>query len=52
VVGGILALTLWVWLVGVILYYAQCLSVVMARRSHGWHSALRPGSSPPLPGPG
>ncbi len=31
-VGGVLLLTLWVWLVGVILYYAQCLSVVCAPR--------------------
>jgi len=28
VVGGILLLTLWVWFVGVIIYYAQCFSVV------------------------
>lgn len=28
VVGGILLLTLWVWLVGVVIYYAQCFSVV------------------------
>jgi membrane protein len=40
VVGGVLALTLWVWLVGVILYYGQCLSVVLARRSQGGHSTL------------
>jgi membrane protein len=52
VVGGILALTLWVWLVGVILYYGQCLSVVMARRTRGWHSALHAGPPRPLPGPG
>jgi membrane protein len=52
VVGGILALTLWVWLVGVIIYYAQCLSVVMARRSYGWHSAPREAPPRPLPGPG
>ena len=32
VVGGILLLTLWVWLVGVILYYCQCFALVMARR--------------------
>ena len=31
VVGGVLLLTLWVWLVGVILYYGQCLAVVLAR---------------------
>jgi len=31
-VGGILVLSLWVWLVGVILYYGQCLCVVLDRR--------------------
>lgn len=30
VIGGVLVLTLWVWLVGVILYYGQCLSVELA----------------------
>ena len=30
VVGGILLLTLWVWLVGVIVYYCQCFSLVCA----------------------
>ena len=38
VVGGVLALTLWVWLVGVIIYYGQCLSVVLARRRAVGHS--------------
>jgi membrane protein len=33
VVGGILLLTLWVWLVGVILYYAQCFSLVLSPRA-------------------
>ena len=32
VIGGVLVLTLWVWLVGVILYYGQCLSVELALR--------------------
>ena len=32
VVGGVLLLTLWVWLVGVIIYYAQCLCLVLARQ--------------------
>jgi len=32
VVGGVLILTLWVWLVGVIVYYAQCFSVVYGSR--------------------
>ena len=27
VIGGVLVLTFWVWLIGVILYYGQCLSV-------------------------
>ncbi|MEB3172651.1 MAG: YihY/virulence factor BrkB family protein [Cyanobacteriota bacterium] len=34
VVGGVLLLTLWVWLVGVIIYYAQCFSVVCSSRLH------------------
>ncbi len=38
VVGGVLALTLWIWLVGVIIYYGQCLSVVLARRRSVGHS--------------
>ncbi len=29
-IGGVLVLTLWVWMVGVILYYGQCWSVVLA----------------------
>ena len=32
-VGAVLVLSLWVWLVGVIIYYGQCLSVVLHRRS-------------------
>lgn len=32
VVGGFLLLTLWVWLVGVVIYFAQCFSVVVVRR--------------------
>jgi membrane protein len=35
VVGAVLVLTLWVWLVGVILYYGQCLGVVLASRARG-----------------
>ena len=42
VVGGVLLLSLWVWLVGVLLYYGQCLSVVLARRSWGGRSAPTP----------
>lgn len=30
-VGGVLVLSLWVWLVGVIIYYGQCLCVVLDR---------------------
>ncbi|MEB3256069.1 MAG: YihY/virulence factor BrkB family protein [Synechococcaceae cyanobacterium] len=40
VVGGVLVLTLWIWLVGVLLYYGQCLSLVCARRGAGRRSAL------------
>lgn len=41
VVGGVLILTLWIWLVGVVLYYGQCLGVVLSRRSpSGGRSAL------------
>jgi membrane protein len=39
-VGGVLVLTLWMWLMGVILYYGQCLSVILASRLHGGRSAL------------
>lgn len=42
VVGGILVFTLWVWLVGVILYYGQCLSVVLAGRAAGGRSTPFP----------
>jgi len=34
VVGGVLILTLWIWLLGVVLYYGQCLGVVLARCDH------------------
>ena len=27
VIGGVLVLTLWVWLIGVVFYYGECLSV-------------------------
>jgi len=43
VVGGVLILTLWIWLLGVVLYYGQCLGVVLARRQR---SGGR--STPPL----
>ena len=32
-IGGFLVLTLWVWLLGVVLYFGQCWSVVIARMS-------------------
>lgn len=35
VVGGVLLLTLWLWLLGVILYFGQCLSVTIARSAKG-----------------
>jgi membrane protein len=42
VVGGVLLLTLWVWLVGAVLYLGQCLSVVLSGGAAG-------GPSTPLP---
>jgi membrane protein len=42
VVGGVLLLTLWVWLVGVVLYFGQCFSVVLSGGAAG-------GPSTPLP---
>ncbi|MEB3266705.1 MAG: YihY/virulence factor BrkB family protein [Cyanobacteriota bacterium] len=33
VVGGAMLVILWIWLIGALLYYAQCLSVVAARRA-------------------
>lgn len=40
VVGGVLVLTLWIWLIGVLLYFSQCLSVSVARKARvpGWRS--------------
>ena len=46
VIGGVLLLSLWVWLVGAVLYYAQCLCMVLDRRRRGQSvhvSALHPG---------
>lgn len=40
VIGGILLLMFWLWLLGVILYFGQCLSVTMAWSRHGGRSAL------------
>ena len=31
-IGGVLVLTLWVWMIGVIIYFGQCLSVVIASK--------------------
>jgi membrane protein len=45
VIGGILLLMLWLWLLGVILYFGQCLSVTMAHSRRGGPSAR------PLPPP-
>jgi membrane protein len=35
VVGGVLTLTLWIWLIGIVLYYGQCLAVVLSRSFSG-----------------
>lgn len=43
VVGGVLILTLWIWLLGLALYFGQCLGVVLARRDR------LGGRSTPLP---
>jgi membrane protein len=32
-IGGVLVLTFWVWMIGVILYFGQCWSVVLASMS-------------------
>ncbi|MFN9621768.1 MAG: YihY/virulence factor BrkB family protein [Cyanobacteriota bacterium] len=40
VIGGILLLMFWLWLVGVILYFGQCLSVTIAGSRRGGPSAL------------
>lgn len=39
VVGGVLLLTLWLWLLGVIFYFGMCLSVTVARWPRGGPSA-------------
>jgi membrane protein len=39
----VLVLSLWIWLVGLILYFGQCLSVVLARRHQGGASTLPQG---------
>lgn len=46
VVGAVLVLTLWIWLVGVLLYYGQCLSLVLASSPRGGDPHSRsPGAS-------
>lgn len=42
VIGGVLVLSLWVWLVALIVYYGMALSVVLSRREHGGRSTLTP----------
>jgi len=39
-VGGILLFSLWVWMVGVLVYYGHCLGVVLAHGQSGRRSAL------------
>jgi membrane protein len=51
VVGGILLLTLWLWLLGAILYYGQCLSVSLARGHRGGPSVLSMSSDSLVRGP-
>lgn len=46
VVGGVLLLTLWVWLVGVIIYYAQCFSLVCASPALSRRRLLDPVTDP------
>jgi membrane protein len=40
VIGGVLLLSLWVWLVALVLYFGIALSVVISRRTQGGASAL------------
>ncbi len=50
VIGGVLLLSLWVWLVGLIVYYGIAMSVVVSRRREGETSApvVRGAEGPPL----
>ncbi len=41
-IGGVLVLTLWVWMIGVVIYYGQCWSVVLASMTRG--SRIAPSS--------
>ena len=36
-IGGVLVLTLWVWMIGVVIYFGQCWSVVLASMSINGH---------------
>ena len=47
VIGGVLLLSLWVWLVALIIYYGMALSVVISRLDHGGRST--PAAFRPLP---
>ncbi len=40
-IGGVLVLTLWVWMIGVIIYFGQCCSVVLASMSKRRRLGLR-----------
>ena len=49
VIGGVLVLSLWVWLVALVVYFGIALSVVITRRHQGGASALHPADHhPPL----
>lgn len=50
VVGGVLVLTLWVWAAGLVFYYGQCLSVVLARSRYGPATGGHPYAAGFLPG--
>ena len=50
VIGGVLLLSLWVWLVALVVYYGMALSVVISRRRDGEASARRNGVIGSAPG--
>jgi membrane protein len=45
VIGAVLVLSLWVWLVALILYYGMALSVVVSRHRQGGRSAPPPAAA-------
>ena len=45
VVGGVLLFTLWIWLIGVLIYYSQCLCLAFSRS--GQFRLSRMGEEPP-----